>query len=180
MEMELIERLRKKQSEQLNALGELEGVLGVPARASMARSSSAQSVRSATGKSRQGAARAQPPASTSATQRAPPPPSRLAQPAAPRHVQQPEPVASTSPYSPPAGDAGAADGGEPGEEDIARAFSMYDVEGTGLMPTDALSDLMSILGVPLTAVQLEQAVLQLDRGNAGTISFGEFLYWWKG
>lgn len=43
-----------------------------------------------------------------------------------------------------------------------------------------LAGLMRDLGVPLTAVQLSQAIAQLDTTQAGSISFGEFLLWWKG
>lgn len=40
--------------------------------------------------------------------------------------------------------------------------------------------LMRDLGVPLNPVQLSQAIAQLDTAQAGRISFGEFLLWWKG
>lgn len=39
---------------------------------------------------------------------------------------------------------------------------------------------MRDLGVPLNSTQLAQAIAQLDTEQKGTISFGEFLLWWKG
>ncbi|KAK9819957.1 hypothetical protein WJX72_004409 [[Myrmecia] bisecta] len=69
---------------------------------------------------------------------------------------------------------------EPSEEDIARAFSVYDPEGEGSISTQDLEPLMCDLGMSLNPVQLSQAVAQLDRMQSGKISFGEFLLWWKG
>lgn len=40
--------------------------------------------------------------------------------------------------------------------------------------------LMRDLNVPLSAVQLSQAIAQLDPKQQGKVSFGEFLLWWKG
>ncbi|MEW5308898.1 MAG: hypothetical protein WDW38_000819 [Sanguina aurantia] len=71
-------------------------------------------------------------------------------------------------------------GGDPSEEDVARAFSMYDTDGTGEVSTLSLDGLMKDLHVPLTAMQLAQAISQLDTELEGKISFGGFLVWWKG
>jgi len=70
--------------------------------------------------------------------------------------------------------------GEPTEEDVARAFSVYDRDGTGEVSVLDLQGLMRDLRVPLSAVQLSQAISQLDPKQQGKISFGEFLLWWKG
>mmetsp|Transcript_35772 Transcript_35772/g.79610 ORF Transcript_35772/g.79610 Transcript_35772/m.79610 type:complete len:336 (-) Transcript_35772:759-1766(-) len=73
-----------------------------------------------------------------------------------------------------------AEPGEPSEEDVARAFSVYDREGTGEISTLDLDGLMRDLGVPLNTMQLSQAISQLDVEQTGKITFGEFLLWWKG
>ena len=162
LEMELIERLRKKQSEQYSAYNELEGVLGVPSGGSLRntmRSSSAANVRGS--QSRGG---------PSGTSKAPAPE---------RSVQQVRTVghASVAPaqphYSEPAP-------GEPTDEEIARAFSKYDMEGAGVVPTPSIANLMADLGTPLTDVQLGQAVAQLDPNQTGNVDFGSFLYWYHG
>lgn len=70
--------------------------------------------------------------------------------------------------------------GEPTDEQVARAFAMYDPEGTTYVATAQLGDLMRDLGMPLSEGQLQQALMQLDPLQAGRVSFGEFLMWWKG
>lgn len=69
---------------------------------------------------------------------------------------------------------------EPTEEEVARAFAAYDVDGTGEISTSFLEALMRDLGVPLNPTQLSQAIAQLDVRQCAKISFGEFLLWWKG
>lgn len=69
---------------------------------------------------------------------------------------------------------------EPGEDDVARAFSVYDLDGTGEISALDLQELMKDLGVPLNALQLSQAIAQLDPSKTGRVTFGEFLLWWKG
>ncbi|GAX75926.1 hypothetical protein CEUSTIGMA_g3369.t1 [Chlamydomonas eustigma] len=126
LELELIGRLRTKQTEQQKAFQQLEAVLSLGA--------------SGSGK----------------------------QPASKLH-----PSAPAAPSTPP-------QSGEPSEEDVARAFSVYDVDGTGEVSTQDLQGLMQDLGVPLNATQLSQAVSQLDPASAGKVTFGDFLLWWKG
>ncbi|KAG2500800.1 hypothetical protein HYH03_001562 [Edaphochlamys debaryana] len=70
--------------------------------------------------------------------------------------------------------------GEPTEEDVARAFAVYDTEGQGEIPSLSLDPLLRDLGVPLNPSQLSQAIAQLDVTQTGRITFGEFLLWWKG
>lgn len=70
--------------------------------------------------------------------------------------------------------------GEPSEEDVARAFSAYDLEGTGNIATVQVGDLMRDLGMLLNPQQLLQAEAQLDMHLTGLVSFGEFLLWWRG
>lgn len=82
-------------------------------------------------------------------------------------------AAPASPSTAPAPD-------EPEEEDVARAFSVYDRDGTGEISTLDVEGLMRDLNVPLSAVQLSQAISQLDPEQTGKVSFGEFLLWWKG
>ena len=69
---------------------------------------------------------------------------------------------------------------EPSEEDVARAFAVYDREGTGSIPTKDVQPLLKDLNVPLGPEQLEQALSQLDPSKSKKVSFGEFLLWWKG
>jgi hypothetical protein len=69
---------------------------------------------------------------------------------------------------------------EPSEEDVARAFAVYDREGTGSVSTKDIQPLLKDLNVPLGPEQLEQAVSQLDPNKTKKVSFGEFLLWWKG
>lgn len=42
-----------------------------------------------------------------------------------------------------------------------------------------LAGLLADLGMQLTKEQLSMAVEQLDCQHTGTISFGQFLLWWK-
>lgn len=70
--------------------------------------------------------------------------------------------------------------GEPTEEDVARAFAVYDREGTGSISTKDIPPLLKDLHVPLGPEQLDQAVSQLDPNKTKKVSFGEFLLWWKG
>lgn len=76
------------------------------------------------------------------------------------------------------GAAGAA--AEPGEEDVQKAFAAIDTEGTGVIPTAQLSELMAALGITLNATQLKEASDQLDASKAGKVSYGEFVMWWNG
>ncbi|KAG1663826.1 hypothetical protein FOA52_013391 [Chlamydomonas sp. UWO 241] len=69
---------------------------------------------------------------------------------------------------------------EPEEEDVARAFSVYDHEGTGEIRASDVESLMRDLAVPLSGTQLAQAIAQLDSATSGKVTFGEFLLWWKG
>ncbi|KAF5835154.1 hypothetical protein DUNSADRAFT_7829 [Dunaliella salina] len=69
---------------------------------------------------------------------------------------------------------------EPTEEEVARAFSMYDTEASGEISTGCIDGLMRDLGVALAPSQLSQAIAQLDSRQCGKVSFGEFLLWWKG
>lgn len=82
------------------------------------------------------------------------------------------------PDSPNDQDAGAFQ--EPTEEEVARAFAAYDVEGSCEISTACLDGLMRDLGVPLNPSQLSQAIAQLDVRQIGRVTFGEFLMWWKG
>eukprot|EP01024_Parvocaulis_polyphysoides_P016799 TRINITY_DN17468_c0_g1_i1.p1 TRINITY_DN17468_c0_g1~~TRINITY_DN17468_c0_g1_i1.p1 ORF type:complete len:421 (+),score=77.76 TRINITY_DN17468_c0_g1_i1:314-1576(+) len=70
--------------------------------------------------------------------------------------------------------------GEPSEEEIARTFATYDVEGNGFVRTVQLESLMRDLGLVLRPEQVNMAILQLDRKQQGQVSFGEFLLWWRG
>lgn len=155
LEMELIERLRKKQSEQYRAYNELEGVLGVPS--APRRSTSAQSLRGSPSHQHQVRGGA----------------------AAERSVQQVRAVDSAS-VVPGAPSASEPAPGEPSDEEIARAFSKFDTEGTGVIGRSTIGDLMADLGSPLNDVQLAQAVSQLDPNETGKVDFGSFLYWYHG
>ena len=70
--------------------------------------------------------------------------------------------------------------GEPSEEEVAAAFARFDAEGAGTIPTPALEGLMLALGLRLNGAQLAQARQQQDRAGAGSISYEEFLLWWRG
>jgi len=91
-----------------------------------------------------------------------------------------QPAATKLNPSAPAAPSTPPQTGEPSEEDVARAFSVYDVDGTGEVSTQDLQGLMRDLGVPLNATQLSQAISQLDLSAEGKIMFGDFLLWWKG
>ncbi|MEW5298443.1 MAG: hypothetical protein WDW36_001566 [Sanguina aurantia] len=99
--------------------------------------------------------------------------------APPRHSSKAPLIGAHSSAVEAPSEAGSG-GGEPSEEDVARAFSMYDTDGAGEVPTLSLDGLMKDLHVPLTAMQLSQAISQLDTELNGKISFGGFLVWWKG
>eukprot|EP00798_Chlamydomonas_sp_ICE-L_P031811 gene31811-7013_t len=71
--------------------------------------------------------------------------------------------------------ASAAPSAEPGEDDVARAFSVFDLDGTGEISALDMQGLMEDLGVPLNALQVSQAIAQLDPKQTGKITFGEFL-----
>lgn len=79
-----------------------------------------------------------------------------------------------------AGTAEPAAAGDMSDEDIARVFSNYDPHGIGEIGVDNIGGLMSDLGTPLEAPQLQMAVQQLDEKGSGVITFGEFLMWWRG
>eukprot|EP01025_Chloroclados_australasicus_P031063 TRINITY_DN3135_c0_g1_i5.p2 TRINITY_DN3135_c0_g1~~TRINITY_DN3135_c0_g1_i5.p2 ORF type:complete len:183 (-),score=37.07 TRINITY_DN3135_c0_g1_i5:741-1235(-) len=70
--------------------------------------------------------------------------------------------------------------GEPSEEEIARTFATYDIEGNGYVRTNQLESLMKDLGLILRPEQVNMAIQQLDRKQQGLVSFGEFLLWWRG
>jgi len=163
LELQLIEKLKRKQIEQIEAYTELEDVLGTkppstaqkpPSSARSAKPSARSSARPAAERSSAGPARESSRASAGAGAATPPPEAMPSE-------------ASGEPV-------------EPTEEEIAMAFAQYDEEGTGAIGTTLLDPLMRDLGVPLDAAQLAQAVSQLDRSGAGEISFGEFLLWWRG
>jgi Ca2+-binding EF-hand superfamily protein len=63
---------------------------------------------------------------------------------------------------------------------VARQFGNLDIDGTGFISTSQLQILMESLGIALNNAQLDQATMQLDKDNAGKISYGEFLLWWSG
>lgn len=69
---------------------------------------------------------------------------------------------------------------EPDEAEVARQFGNLDIDGTGFIGTSQLQILMESLGIALNNAQLDQATMQLDKDNAGKISYGEFLLWWSG
>jgi|AntAceMinimDraft_12_1070368.scaffolds.fasta_scaffold76843_1 hypothetical protein len=74
----------------------------------------------------------------------------------------------------------AAAAAEPGEEEVQKAFAAIDTEGTGVIPTEKLAELMAALGITLDDTQLLEASEQLDAQNAGKVSYGEFVMWWNG
>uniref|UniRef100_A0A7S0V028 EF-hand domain-containing protein n=1 Tax=Polytomella parva TaxID=51329 RepID=A0A7S0V028_9CHLO len=175
MELELIERLKSKQNDQRKAYQQLEAVLALSS-VSVSRSSSkpttpAGNVSSST-KGLSYDARAS--ATSSVVD----------------HLQQMQLQQQMNPQQQPSLEIGGNEGGgaggdgalpeEPTDEDIARAFSLYDVDGVGEINTMTLGNLMADLGVPLNASQLSQAIAQLDSDRRGRVSFGEFLLWWKG
>lgn len=75
---------------------------------------------------------------------------------------------------------GAVPTTEPGEEEVQKAFAAIDADGTGVIPTDKLAELMSALGITLDANQLKEASDQLDSQKSGSVSYGDFVLWWNG
>lgn len=163
VELQLIERLKKKQQEQVQAYTELEDVLGTRtlAQGGTGGGSRIMSSRSAGAPQARGSSAGRGTTAHSSGQ---------------GHPAGADAAESTSAVE--QGSPGAAR--EPTEEEIAVAFSRYDDEGTGTIPTTSLEGLMSDLGLQLNAHQLSQAVAQLDRTGMGEVSFGEFLLWWRG
>ena len=154
LEMELIQRLQERQKEQEKAYTKLEQVLGIGAGG-------------ATGKS---------PKKGTGTGTAPPTPtpSRLK---SPLLGQQPR---SAGGQPPPQNANSSSNFEEPTDEEISSKFGLLDKKGTGFMATGDLGKLLRSLGLNLSEDQILQASDQLDQGNTGQISFGEFFLWWKG
>ncbi|GLC43862.1 hypothetical protein PLESTB_000916300 [Pleodorina starrii] len=156
MELELIERLKSKQAEQRKAYQQLEAVLSlgtVSTSKGLANGKPASPKVTAVATGGGGASPERPSSNMSHTS------------------------AASMPYQP--ADEAVPDG-EPTEEDVARAFAIYDTDGIGEISTLSLDGLLRDLGVPLNPSQLSQAIAQLDTSQTGRITFGEFLLWWKG
>ncbi|GIL47725.1 hypothetical protein Vafri_3901 [Volvox africanus] len=152
MELELIERLKSKQAEQRKAYQQLEAVLSL---------GNVSTTKGLTGNGKPASPKV---TVVGATGGVSPerPPSQMSQASASYTAEE------------------AAPDGEPTEEDVARAFAMYDTDGIGEISTLSLDGLLRDLGVPLSPSQLSQAIAQLDTSQTGRITFGEFLLWWKG
>ncbi|QDZ25254.1 hypothetical protein HOP50_16g78000 [Chloropicon primus] len=69
---------------------------------------------------------------------------------------------------------------EPTDDEISAKFGLLDKAGTGFISTADLGKLLVSLGLNLNENQVDQARGQLDQGQTGQISFGEFFLWWKG
>lgn len=68
----------------------------------------------------------------------------------------------------------------PTDDTIAAAFAAYDPAGMGNIPVDCLTNLMADLGLSLAPEQARRAATQLDRAGLGSVTYGEFMLWWKG
>lgn len=118
LEMELIQRLQKKQEEQRAAFEELESVLGI-----------------------------QKPAGKPLS-----PTSHAAQRTAPSAE----------------------------EAQVAREFGSLDPSGSGTIQATLVGDLLQRLGLSLTPEQVQQATMQLDPKETGTVPYRDFVAWWRG
>ena len=164
LEMELIQRLQEKQREQEKAYQRLETVLGMPGGGGAA--GGAQTPLA----SRRGSPKK---LTTSALAK-----HNSATAGAPGAAAQPRPnTAGAASGGEPAGGGGYD---EPTDEEISAKFGLLDKAGTGFVSTKDLGKLLSSLGLNLKENQIDQARDQLDQGQTGQISFGEFFLWWQG
>jgi len=93
---------------------------------------------------------------------------------------KPPVVRASAPASSGASASAPPAASEPDEKEIERQFSALDTDASGAIKLSFLDTLMRRLGVELNPDQLHQATKQLDRNDTGTITFGEFLLWWRG
>jgi Ca2+-binding EF-hand superfamily protein len=63
--------------------------------------------------------------------------------------------------------------------DVEQVFLSFDKDGSGDVDDSELAVLVQTLGVSMAPKQLKQAMQELDADESGTLSFDEFLPWWK-
>lgn len=65
------------------------------------------------------------------------------------------------------------------EKEIRAAFDGFDKDGSGVIEVGEFKMLLAKLGEDPDAEQLQEALETLDTDKTGTISFEEFLVWWR-
>jgi calcium-binding protein CML len=63
--------------------------------------------------------------------------------------------------------------------EVRRTFDTFDVDRSGSISRLELAAILGKLRIELTKEELREALNRLDRDRSGTISFAEFLPWWK-
>ncbi|GLE09155.1 hypothetical protein PINS_up020746 [Pythium insidiosum] len=74
------------------------------------------------------------------------------------------------------------------EQELRKIFDDYDqasssfvriVNGSGDIDVDELRDIAEDLGEPLSEIELQYLAKEFDSDQSGSISWGEFIAWWK-
>jgi Ca2+-binding EF-hand superfamily protein len=58
-------------------------------------------------------------------------------------------------------------------------FCEADADGSGGLDRDEVKTLARQLGYPLSAVELDEAMAEMDTDGGGTVEFDEFLAWFR-
>mmetsp|Transcript_5211 Transcript_5211/g.15316 ORF Transcript_5211/g.15316 Transcript_5211/m.15316 type:complete len:252 (-) Transcript_5211:853-1608(-) len=66
------------------------------------------------------------------------------------------------------------------EATVRREFDRFDADKSGSLSITELAELCKALNSELDKNELEASLIQLDKNGDGSISFDEFLAWWKG
>ncbi|KAL6717916.1 hypothetical protein ACLMJK_004001 [Lecanora helva] len=61
------------------------------------------------------------------------------------------------------------------DEELRRAFQVFDKDGSGTISTDELRDVLKSVGENLTETELDEMMRQVDVDGSGTIDFEEFV-----
>ena len=60
------------------------------------------------------------------------------------------------------------------EDDIAKSFRMFDIDGDGLITEEELQTTMSNLGEPMNEMEVKAMIAEADLDGDGKINFKEF------
>ncbi|OQR96265.1 hypothetical protein ACHHYP_16530 [Achlya hypogyna] len=65
------------------------------------------------------------------------------------------------------------------EHELRKVFDDYDEDGTGDINPEELAKIAEDLGEPLSKEELAYLIMEFDADGSGTISWDEFIAWWK-
>ncbi|GAB9469776.1 hypothetical protein Gpo141_00007043 [Globisporangium polare] len=65
------------------------------------------------------------------------------------------------------------------ERELKKIFDDYDQNGSGDIDINELRDIAEDLGEPLSDIELQYLTKEFDSDQSGSISWAEFISWWK-